>query len=207
MSKKILNIVTSLNGDASFSSKLSNAVLEQLAVTYPDSEVHTRNLAQEPLPHLDAAKFAAAVTPEDQRTAVHKEAVQPSDTAIREVQDTDIVVIGVPIYNFGIPSTLKAWIDHVSRAGVTFSYTENGFEGQLKNKIVYLAIASGGVFSEGPLQPYDFTENYLRAVLGFLGMTDVRAFRVEGLSVPGPDGSGAETAWAKALESVESFAF
>ena len=103
------------------------------------------------------------------------------------------------MYNFGIHSSLKAWIDHIARSGQTFTYTEKGPEGLIKNKKVYLAISTGGVYSQGPMKAFDFTESYLRTTLGFLGMTDITAFRVEGLSMPNLK----ENAWNKALQNIE----
>jgi FMN-dependent NADH-azoreductase len=201
--KKILNIVTSVKGNESFSTKLSAAILEKLSSVYPNSEVHTRDLAKTPLPHLEETQFAAFQTPGEMRTDEHNEAVKQSDEAIKELMEADIIVIGVPLYNFGIPSTLKAWIDHIARAGVTFSYATGAPKGLVINKKVYLAISSGGVYSEGPRKSYDFTESYLRAVLGFIGMTDVSVFRVEGIFVP----ELAATAMPKALERVTAHAF
>ncbi|HEY8958316.1 FMN-dependent NADH-azoreductase, partial [Chitinophaga sp.] len=110
----------------------------------------------------------------------------------------DIVVIAVPVYNFNIPSALKAWIDHVVRAGRTFSYGADGPKGLLKDKKIYLAIASGGVYSDGPLKAIDYTEPYLKTVFGFIGLHDVTTFRVEGVSSP----ELKETALQKGLESV-----
>ena len=107
------------------------------------------------------------------------------------------------MYNFGIPSTLKAWIDHIVRAGVTFRYSDGFPEGLIKNKKVYLAISSGGVYSEGPMKSYDFTEPYLRTALGFIGLTDITVFRVEGTFVPGVK----ETALPKAIDSVKQYAY
>lgn len=201
--KKILNIVTSVKGNESFSIKLSAAILEKLSSVYPNSEVHIRDLAKSPLPHLEETQFAAFQTPGEMRTDEHNEAIKQSDEAIKELMEADIIVIGVPLYNFGIPSTLKAWIDHIARAGVTFSYGTGAPKGLVINKKVYLAISSGGVYSEGPMKNYDFTESYLRAVLGFIGMTDVSVFRVEGIFVP----ELAATAMPKALERVTAHAF
>jgi FMN-dependent NADH-azoreductase len=201
--KKILNIVSSVKGEDSFSIKLSNVVIEKLLSVYPGSSINTHDLTKNPFPHLEESHFTAFYTPEELRTEEHKEAIQNSDQAIKELMEADIIVIGVPLYNFGIPSTLKAWIDHIVRAGVTFSYA-NGFpEGLVVNKDVYLAIASGGVYSDGPMKGYDFTEPYLRTVLGFIGMKDITTFRVEGTVVPGVK----ETAWSKAVDSVEEYAY
>lgn len=201
--KKILNIVSSVKREDSYSIKLSNAVLEKIVLIYPDSIVNTRDLSKSPFPHLEETVFTSFNTPQEKRTDEHKEAVFHSDEAIRELMEADIIVIGVPLYNFGIPSTLKAWIDHVARRGVTFQYADGRPEGLVKNKKVYLTIASGGVYSEGPMKSYDFTEPYLRAVLGFIGLTDITVFRVEGTVVPGVK----ENALPKALSRVEEYAF
>jgi FMN-dependent NADH-azoreductase len=112
--------------------------------------------------------------------------------------EADMIVIGAPLYNFGISSALKAWIDHIARAGLTFHYTEHGSEGLVKGKKVYLAIAMGGVYSEGPMQAYDFVTPYLKAVLGFIGMTDITVFRAEGTAIPGLK----ETALEKAIAAI-----
>ena len=201
--KKILNIISSVKGDDSYSIKLSNAVLEKIISIYPNSRIHTHDLSKSPFPHLEETAFTSFYTPQEKRTHEHKEALLHSDEAIKELMEADILVIGVPLYNFGIPSTLKAWIDHVARSGVTFRYTDGRPEGLVKNKKVYLAIASGGVYSEGPMKSYDFTEPYLRAVLGFIGLTDITTFRVEGTVVPGTK----ETALPKALSRVEEYVF
>jgi FMN-dependent NADH-azoreductase len=202
--KKILNIISSVKGNESFSNKLSGAILEKLSATYPGSTVQTRDLTKNPFPHLEESKLTAFFTPEEARTPEHREAVKHSDEAIRELNNADIILIGVPMYNFGIPSTLKSWIDHIVRGGVTFSYEEGGVpEGLVKNKKVYLTIASGGVFSEGPMKSYDFTEPYLRTILGLIGLTDITTFRVEGHF----RGETKETALPKALGSVKEYAY
>jgi FMN-dependent NADH-azoreductase len=201
--KKILNIVTSIKGETSFSIKLSNAILDKLTTIYPGSQVFTHDLTKKPFPHLEESHLISFYTPEDKRTEEHREAVKHSDEAIKELMEADIIVIGVPFYNFGIPSTLKAWIDHIVRAGITFRYTEGSVEGFVTNKKVYLAIASGGIYSEGPMKGYDFAEPYLRTVLGFIGMTDIMAFRIEGTLMP----EFKDTAVPKALNTVNEFAF
>lgn len=201
--KKILNITSSAKGENSFSGKLSTAIVEKLQTKYPDISLQTLNLGKNPLPHLDEVHLAAFFTPENLQTDDDKEVIKISSEAIKETMEADIIVISVPLYNFGIPSTLKSWIDHIARAGITFTYTENGPEGLIKNKKVYLAIASGGIYSEGPMKPFDFTEVYLRAVLGFLGMTDITVFRVEGTVIP----EIKDMAVTKALEIVTEFSF
>jgi FMN-dependent NADH-azoreductase len=201
--KKILNIVTSVKGKDSFTIKLSTAIIEKLKADYPGSTVLTHDLAKNPFPNFEETLLGGFYTPEGSRTKEQQEAVKHSDQAIHEVMDADILIIGVPMYNFSIPSTLKAWIDHIARTGVTFKYTEKGIEGLIKGKQVILAIASGSVYSEGPMKAYDFTENYLRAIFGFLGMTEVSVFRAEGTAMP----ELKDKAVAKALEQLNEFAF
>jgi FMN-dependent NADH-azoreductase len=201
--KKILNIVSSAKGDQSFSNKLSGAIIDKLLTVFPGSQVQTRDLAAEPLPYYQGPQIAAHYTPAEQRTADHKEALRKSDHAIQELMDADILVIGVPLYNFGVPSTLKSWVDHIARSGITFSYGNGAPHGLVHNKKVYLAFASGGIYSDGPMKAFDFAEPYLKGSLGFLGMTDITTFRVEGVGMP----QLAETALPKALETVQAFAF
>ena len=195
---KILHLISSPRGAASFSIKLSNAIVEKLQAKNADSTVKVHSLVNTPFPHLEEAHLNSFFTPAESRSPEQAEAVKHSDEAIAELFDADAIVIGAPMYNFGIPSTLKAWIDHIARAGITFKYGENGPEGLVKNKKVYLAISTGGVYSERPMKVYDFTEPYLRAVLGFLGMTDVTAFRVEGVNMPDLKDSALE----KAIEKI-----
>lgn len=181
---KILHIISSPRGEDSFSIKLGNAIIEKLKGVHPGSSVNVHNLVTTPFPHLEEVHLRSFFTPAEQHTPELSAAVRHSDAAIAEVVEADIIVIGVPMYNFNIHSTLKAWIDHLARAHKTFRYGENGPEGLILGKKVYLAIATGGVYSEGPYKPFDFTEPYLRAVLGFMGMTDITAYRVEGISLP-----------------------
>ncbi len=191
--KKILNIISSAKGNESFSNKLSNVLLEKLLSAYPGSNIFTRDLSKDPVPHLEESHFTSFYTPEASRTEAQKEAVRISDQAINE---------GAPLYNFGIPSTLKSWIDQIARAGVTFSYANGTPQGLVKNKKIYLVISSGGVYSQGPMKEFDFTEPYLRKVLGFIGLTDITVFRVEGTNVPGRK----EAALTEAIGRVEEYA-
>lgn len=203
MSQKILRIITSTNGDTSFSNQLSNAVIEKLTAANPETEVKTLDLTKTPLPYLTNSHISAVYAPEETHTPEQKEALKYSNEAIKTLLESDVIVIGVPLYNFGIPAVLKGWIDQIARAGKTFSYSAEGPKGLVTDKKVYLSIASGAIFSEGPYKSYDFSESYLRTVLGFLGMTDVTTFRVEGTAIP----DFAENALPKALSSVEEFAF
>ncbi|MDB5155509.1 MAG: FMN-dependent NADH-azoreductase [Mucilaginibacter sp.] len=196
--KKILHIISSPRGEASFSIKLGNAIIEKLKAEYPGSTVKETNLVTLHFPHLEEAHLASFFTPADSRTPEHLAAVKHSDEAVQDLMDADIIVIGAPMYNFSIHSALKAWLDHVVRAGVTFKYDENGPEGLVKNKKVYLAETTGGIYTEGPMQSYDFGVPYLKTVLGFIGMTDITIFRIEGTSIP----EIKDTAVEKGLNSI-----
>jgi FMN-dependent NADH-azoreductase len=182
--KKILHITSSLNNQGSFSNKLSQAIIDKLSNDFPHSTVMKRDLMESTVPHLSAAEFEAFRVLPENRTQQQTSAVKISDDFIDELLDSDIIVIGVPLYNFGIPSVLKAWLDHIIRSGITFKYTEQGVQGLLQNKKVYLAISSGGVYSDGPMKNYDFTEPYLKAALGFIGLTDITTLRIEGIAIP-----------------------
>ena len=196
--KKVLHIISSPRGEASFSIKLGNAVVEKLLARFPGSEVKSVNLLEGGVPHLEQTHLASFFTPADQRDADSLAAVKYSDEAIQDIIDADILVIGAPLYNFGVHSSLKAWIDQIIRAGITFSHSEKGAEGLIKGKKVYIAMSSGGIYSEGPWQSYDFVVPYLKHVLGFIGLTDITVFRVEGTNIPGTK----ETALEKGIESV-----
>jgi FMN-dependent NADH-azoreductase len=182
---KILHLITSPRGAESISKKLGDAIAEKLQAANPGSTLVTKDLAHDPFPHLEEVHVTSFFTPAEQHSPELAEAIKHSDEAIAELMDADAIVIDAPMYNFQIPSTLKTWIDHICRANKTFGYSEKGPEGLVKGKKVYLAISSGGIYSEGPMKPYDFIEPYLRGLLGFLGMTDLTVYRAEGLKVPG----------------------
>lgn len=183
--KNILHLISSPREQASVSIQLGRAIIQKLQQKYPESSVNEVNLLQENIPHLDAQHLQSFFTPPEQLTAADAEAIRHSDKAIDQLMRADIIVIGAPMYNFTIHSSLKAWIDHIARAGKTFSYSEQGPEGLVKGKKVYLAVSSGGVYSEGAYQPYDFVVPYMKNILGFLGMTELTIYRAEGLNVPG----------------------
>lgn len=193
----ILHVISSPRRD-SFSIQLANGIVEKLKAANPGSTVQVRDLATSPFPHLEEVGIQSFQSPAEQHTPEQKEAARHSDEVIAEVLAADVLVIGAPLYNFGIPSTLKAWIDHLARAGKTFRYTANGPEGLVKGKKVYVAMASGGVYSEGPMKAYDFVAPYLQTVFGFLGMTDVTVARAEGTANP----AGQDAALSKGLDSV-----
>jgi len=195
---KILHVISSPGGAGSYSRQLGNSIVEKLQQDNPESTVKVRDLVNIPFPHLEESHLTSFFTPAEQRSPELAEAVKHSDEAIAEIMDADAIVIGAPMYNFSIPSNLKAWIDHICRAGKTFTYSEKGPEGLVKNKKVYVAISSGGVYSEGPMKSYDFIEPYLIKVLSFLGMTDISFVRAEGVKMPGVQ----EHALDKAIESI-----
>jgi FMN-dependent NADH-azoreductase len=196
--KKLLNVISSARGAASNSTQLANAIIEKLIEQNPGSIVKLRDLVDRHYPHLEESHLNAFFAPAENQTQETREATEHSDEAIKEVMESDTIVIGVPIYNFNIPSALKAWLDHLVRAGKTFSYQTGRPEGLVKDKKVYLAIASGGVYSDGPMKSYDFAEPYLRMILGFIGITDITTFRVEGTNMPDLK----ETALQKGIESI-----
>ena len=196
--KHILHLKSSLQGAQSYSIKLGNAVIEKIQDKYPGSTVDELNLVDVEMPHLNPNTLRAFFTPGDQLTDGEKEPLHFSDDLVKQLFAADIIVIGAPLINFTIHSSLKAWIDHVTRPGVTFGYNENGPVGMVTGKKVYVAMSSGGVYSQGPGKANDFVAPYLKAFLGFLGMTDLTVFRAEGLKVPGVK----ELAMDKALESI-----
>ncbi|WP_316797107.1 FMN-dependent NADH-azoreductase [Pedobacter agri] len=196
--KKILHIISSPRAKSSVSIQLGNAVVSKIQEKYPGSILIEKNLAQKPFPHLEEVHLNAFFTSVEKRSAENLAAIQHSDEAIAELQEADIIIIGVPFYNFGVPSTLKAWVDHIALADVTFQYTQQGPQGLITGKKVYLAVASGGIYSEGPMQAYDFATPYLKDVLGFLGMADITVFRAEGASIPVVK----DTALEKGIESI-----
>jgi FMN-dependent NADH-azoreductase len=170
----LLKIDSSPMGDRSVSRKLTAEFAKTWIETHPGSTVISRDLTTLDIPIVNGAWVAAAYTPEDARTAEQKKTLAISDLLIAELQKADEYVIGVPMHNFSIPSTLKLWIDQVVRIGKTMSYSATGLEGLLKGKRVTLLMASGGVYEQGSgREAFNFVTPYLRTVFGFLGITDV----------------------------------
>jgi len=194
--KNILLIQSSPRGLESYSQKVARSVVSDLEKRHPDAKVTVRDLAQNPPPHVGEAFVAGISTGPEQRTTEQTKALALSDMLIDELFAADIIVLAVPMYNFGPPSTLKAWIDHVVRVGRTVSYSTKGPEGALKGKRVILVFARGGVYSDGAAKSLDFQEPYLRAILGFIGLTDIEVVPVEGIAM---SAIGAEKAMASAL--------
>jgi len=180
---KILHIDTSITGEASVSRLLSAEIVEAQRRLHPDAEVIVRDLAARPLGHLAGSHLLAAqgAMPED--SAV-REDVEAGRQALEEFLAADVVVIGAPMYNFTIPSQLKAWIDRLAVRGITFRYTEQGPEGLAGGKKLIIASSRGNFYGPGaPAAAFDHQETYLRAVFGFFGITDVSIVRAEGVAV------------------------
>jgi FMN-dependent NADH-azoreductase len=180
---QILIVESSPRGAESASRKLTRKVRERLEVQYPGAKVVVRDLTKDKLPHLDQPTLQAISTKDPAEAESLKEALRLSDLLTEELLASDLLVIASPMWNFGIPSSLKAWIDHVVRAGKTFNYAGAGVEGLAKGKKAILVLASGGVFSEGPWKPWDTVEPYLRQILGFIGIDDVQTVRAEGMNI------------------------
>jgi FMN-dependent NADH-azoreductase len=194
--KAVLQLNTSILGDAGESSRLANEFVAQLGA----EEVVVRDLAKEPVPHLDAERFGAFIAPAEKRNERQREIVAYSDRLIGEVRRADVLVIGLPMYNFGVPSGFKAWIDHVARAGVTFRYTDKGPVGLLGGKKAYVFATRGGYYAGTKL---DTQTQYLRDFLAFVGITDVEFVYAEGLAT----GEAVKTAsLAKAREQLSRLA-
>ncbi|MDO8305989.1 FMN-dependent NADH-azoreductase [Herminiimonas sp.] len=180
---RILHINSSVRNTDSISRKVTREFLNKWQVNEPEAVIVERDLAAHPLPHLTEKTLGAFFTPAEQRTPEQAQIAQLSDTLVQELFDADVIVIGAPMYNFSITSGLKAWVDHVARAGVTFKYGEQGPVGLLTGKKVYIFTSSGGVYSAGPAQGMDFLATYLRTVLGFIGLSDITFIASEGLAM------------------------
>lgn len=184
----ILALTSSLSGAGSTSDPLVAEAIRQLKALHPGARVVHRDLAREPVPHLLPETFAGvraeASTPAEHATRAL------SDQLIAEVNAADVIVMGAPMYNFSLPTTLRAWFDHVLRPRVTFTYTAEGPQGLVEDKPVIIIEARGGLYSEGPAAAVDFQEPYLRHLLGFMGLTDLRFVRAEKIGF-GPEARAA----------------
>lgn len=176
--KTILQVKSSIFSDGGQSSTLANEFVQSLREQ--DTSVIVRDLAREPVPHLDAERFGAFLSKPETRTEDQKAVLRYSDLLIDELRRADTIVLGLPMYNFGLPTQLKAYFDHVARAGVTFKYTEKGAVGLLTGKVAYVFAARGGLYQG---TPRDTQTAYVREFLGFLGITDVQFVYAEGLAI------------------------
>lgn len=194
----ILQINTSARSSGSESTRLADAVVAKLRAANPSAQVTRRDLAAQPHPVLDETALGALFTPADQRTPAQQQRIALDDALIAQVQAADVIVLGAPMYNFGMTVQLKGWFDAIARAGTTFQYTANGPEGLLTGKKVYVATARGGMHRNG------VTDNqvpHIKTMLGFLGMNDVSFIYAEGMGM-GPD--AVAKAQAEANAEVEA---
>jgi FMN-dependent NADH-azoreductase len=198
----ILIVDSAATGEASVSRKLTRALADTLQRRDPAARIVHRDVGAAPIPHLTEATVPA-IRAGIVETAEAERALALSDELVAELQDADVIVIGAPMYNFGMPSTLKAWFDHVLRARVTFRYTEAGPEGLLKGRKAVVIEARAGLYSEGPAAAMDSQEPHLRTLLGFMGIDDVVFVRAEKLAF-GPEAAAA--AIEEAIGALESFA-
>jgi FMN-dependent NADH-azoreductase len=189
----ILQINSAARSQGANSTLLLNELTEKLQLSNPGAQVVVRNLQAEPLPHLDDSILGAFFTPADQRTPEQTALSARSEALIAELQAADIIVIGAPMYNFGISSQLKTYFDFIARAGITFQYTANGSEGLVKGKKVFVVSARGGKYLG---TPDESQTTYLKSFLDFLGMTNATFIYAEGLAM-GPEAISAALAGAR----------
>jgi len=178
--KTLLQIRSSIFSAGGQSSQLAERFIAGWRESNPGGRVILRDLAADPVPHLDAARFGAFLAKPEERTAAQKEVVAYSDGLIAELGGAEVVVIGLPLYNFGLPSTLKAYFDHIGRAEVTFRYTEKGPVGLLTGKKVYVFAARGGLYAG---TPNETQTPFIRTFLSFIGMDDIEFVYAEGLAI------------------------
>jgi FMN-dependent NADH-azoreductase len=198
--KTLLQIHTSIFSTGGQSSRLAQQFVDEWRGSHPNGRVVVRDIGGEPIPHLTADRFQAFLAKPEEHTAEQRSVTQFSDGLIEELRQADVIVLGLPMYNFGVPSSLKAYFDHIARAGVTFSYTAQGPQGLLTGKKAYVVAARGGLYSGTPL---DTQTAYVRDFLRFIGIDDVEFVYAEGLAM----GEDAKTAaLAKATGAIRSIA-
>lgn len=197
MNKTLLQINTSLFSNAGTSSTLANEFVAGWEALNPGADVIVRDLAKEPIQHLTAERFQAFLTRAEERTADQRAEAAYSDALIDELKRADVIVLGVPMYNFDVPSTLRAYFDHVARAGVTFHYSAQGPVGHLQGKKVYVFATRGGVYAG---KPQDTQTAYLRTFFGLLGITDIEFVYAEGLAI---SPAAKDAAMAQARQSID----
>jgi len=186
---KVLRVDSSARREGSVTRRLGSELLKQLEASEGPIELKVRDLAVESPPFIDAAWVEANFTPEEQRSTAQNAVLASSDALVAELMTTDVLIIGVPIYNFGIPATLKAWIDMVARARLTFRYTENGPVGLLRGKRAFLVVASGGTAATSAI---DFATGYLLHMLRFLGIEEIEIIAADRLKPKGENNAMAD---------------
>ena len=178
--KTLLHIKSSLFGDQGQSAQLAGSFISRWTQENPDSSVIERDLAADPVPHLDAFRMGALNTPEADRSEEQQAVVELADQLLAEVKAADVIVIGLPMYNFSVPSQLKSWFDHLARAGVTFQYTETGVQGLIEDRPVYLISTRGGVYGD---EGSNMQISYVKQLLSFMGLNNQQLVVAEGLAM------------------------
>lgn len=187
--KTLLYVKSSVFGDEGQSSKLAARMIERWLADNPEGQVIERDLVKDPIPHYDMSTISALSTTSEERSVNQQAQAHLSDTLIQELQQASAVVLAAPMYNFAVPSQLKAWFDQIARNGITFRYTESGPEGLLEDKPVYVLATRGGMYHEAGL---DYQVPWLKLILGFVGLRQVEVVLAEGLNM------------ANAAESIEA---
>lgn len=180
---KLLHIDSSVLSDNSVSRQLTRNVVDQWKQRYPNLKVTYRDLAKQAPSHLSAEILGAAHVPLDQQTLSQRAELKLSEELLEEFLAADVLILGAPMYNFSIPSQLKAWLDRVLVAGRTFKYTTTGPVGLVDGKRAVIVSSRGGIYSEGPVHTMDHQESYLKTALGFVGIRDVTIIRTEGVNI------------------------
>ncbi|AJO77182.1 MULTISPECIES: FMN-dependent NADH-azoreductase [Pseudomonas] len=179
---RVLIIESSARQQDSISRQLTQTFIQQWQAAHPGDQITVRDLATSPVPHLDSNLLGGWMKPAEQRNELEEASLQRSNELTDELLAADVLVMAAPMYNFAIPSTLKAWLDHVLRAGVTFKYTETGPQGLLNGKRAYVLTARGGIYAGSAT---DHQEPYLRQVMGFVGIHEVEFIHAEGMNLGG----------------------
>ncbi|HBF09709.1 MAG TPA: FMN-dependent NADH-azoreductase [Gammaproteobacteria bacterium] len=177
---QLLQINSSIFAENGKSTQLADAYISELKKNNPDTKVKVRDFTASPIPHLDAARMGAFMTPAEERNDEQKAVVAFSDELINEIREADAIVLTLPMYNFGIPSNTKAYFDHIARAGVTFKYTETGPLGLLEDKPVYIIATRGGQYQGTDL---DTQTGYVKSFLNFIGLKNLEFIYAEGLNL------------------------
>lgn len=199
---KLLHLDASILGANSVSRQLTAALVDVVRQKHPDVNVSYRDLAAAPIAHLSGEIVGAAFTPQEDWNATQRSERALTDSLIEEFLAADVVVIGAPMYNFSIPSQLKSWIDRIAAAGRTFAYTEKGPVGLAGGKKVLVASSRGGVYSTEQGQLMDFQEDYLRTVMGFVGISDVQVVRAEAVNMGEDQRASAISAAREAIAAL-----
>ena len=199
----LLNIQSSPNVISSASRAVSKTFVDKYVAFHPDTKVVDLDLVLDPPSHFGPNHLRAFFMPAEEHEPENKDALKASDGYVDQLIEADVLVLGTPMHNFGVSSTMKSWIDNILRAGRTFQYTEMGPVGLLSDKKVVIVVGSGGIYSEGPMTGFEHCGNYLRDILSIIGLTDVTILRAEGQAL-GPE--AAEKGMADATAEAERIA-